>query len=227
MSTLTKAYQKNWEKKLLEKGRSESQKRVYLTLSRLFDDIINEKFEGNILDLGCGDSALVNYLNTTENIMAKGIDINQGINFENDKLPFEKEEFDIIIMYSVIEHLHNPGNILNEIKRILKPKGKIIIITSNFDLEHFFICDKKFYNDPTHVQPYNYTSIELLMKIYNFRKRFIGLWTVNKSSIIWKLTPLIQFYIGALLPFSGQTKFMPSFLKGKSKSMLCVFENNS
>ncbi len=222
---VTQAYQKNWQKKILEKGRIESQERVYSTFSKLFIKILHTSFQGNILDLGCGDGALVKLLNMKKNIKAKGMDIDRGIDFETDKLPFENNEFDIIIMYSVLEHLHNPGNILTEIKRILKPKGKVIIITSNFDLANLITCDRAFYNDPTHVHPYNFISIEYLMKLYKLKKRFIGLWTVKKSVLLWKLPLKLQFYIGALLPFRGQTKFVPSFLKGKSKTMICVFDD--
>ena len=224
-NSVTQAYQKNWKKKILEKDRISSQERVYDSFSKLFLEILGDSFEGAILDIGCGDGALVNLLNTKECISCKGIDIDQGVNFEKDKLPYGDNEFDIIIMYSVIEHLYDPGNLLTEIKRVCKTKGKIIIITSNFDLANFITCDKGFYNDPTHVHPYNHTSIESLMKLYDLKKMFIGLWTVKKSAFLWKLPLALQFYIGALLPFTGQTKLTPPFLKGKSKTMLCVFEN--
>jgi len=224
-NTITQNYNKDWQKKILDEERMNSQQRVFDTFSNLFNDILGIEFKGKILDLGCGDGALVNLLNTKKNIEAKGIDINQGINFESDSLPFKNKEFDIIIMYSVIEHLYDPGNILVEISKILKNNGHIIIITSNFDLSHLRICDRGFYNDPTHVHPYNPISIQHLMRLYNFEKSFIGLWTVKKSSKLWKLPMKLQFYVGSLLPFRGDKKLVPSFLKGKSKTMICVFKN--
>ncbi|MBU0667069.1 MAG: class I SAM-dependent methyltransferase [Nanoarchaeota archaeon] len=223
--TVTKAYQKDWQKKIIEKGRIKSQNRVYNAFSLLFKEILKDYFKGRILDLGCGDGALVQLLNSKKNIEAKGIDINQGVNFETDKLPFRTDEYDIVIMYSVIEHIVDPGNILREVKRILKPHGKIIIITSNYDLTNLITCDRSFYNDPTHVHPYNFISIDYLMNLYNFKKRFIGLWTIKKTSFLWRLPTKLQFLIGALLPFKGQTKYVIDFLKGRSNTMLCVFEN--
>lgn len=224
-NSVTHAYQKNWKKKILEKDRISSQERVYCTFSKLFTEILHESFSGAILDIGCGDGALVELLNTKKGISCTGIDIDRGVDFEKDKLPYNDGVFDIIVMYSVIEHLYDPGNLLNEIKRICKTNGKIIIITSNFDLTNFITFDRFFYNDPTHVHPYDYISIESLMGLYGMKKRFIGLWTVKKSTLLWKLPLKLQFYIGALLPFRGQTKLVPSLLKGKSRSMLCVFEN--
>jgi ubiquinone/menaquinone biosynthesis C-methylase UbiE len=222
---VTTAYNDDWQKKLKEKGRLALQERVYMALHRLFRDILHEPFKGDVLDVGAGDGSIVKVFNRHPGMKAKGVDISDGVNFETDKLPFKNNSFDIAIMYAVIEHLHDAGNILGEIRRVLRKKGKIIIITSNVDLSHLLICDRQFYNDPTHVHPYTPTSIEHLLRLYHFRKRFIGVWTIPKYSLLWKMPSLLQFYIGALLPFRGNVKYAPFFLKGKSKSMLCVFEN--
>lgn len=42
-------------------------------------------------------------------------------------LPFKNESFDIVIMLAVLEHLHYPESMLQEISRVLKPKGAAII----------------------------------------------------------------------------------------------------
>ena len=121
-------------------------------------------------------------------------------------------------MYAVIEHIKDPANILNEIKRVLTHDGILIIITPNLDKVKF-----NFFDDPTHVKPYNPRNITWLMSLFGFKKAFVGLWTVNKSPFIWKLPEHIQFFYGNILPFSGFKKMAPSFLKGKSKSILCAF----
>ena len=56
---------------------------------------------------------------------------------------------------SVIEHIYNPNNFLNEIKRILKKNGNLIIVTPNFRFSF-----KEFYDDPTHVKPYTEESLK-------------------------------------------------------------------
>jgi hypothetical protein len=99
-----------------------------------------------------------------------------------------------------------------------------LIITSNFEFGSFFLCDRDFFIDPTHIRPYNRRSIRLLMKMYNFKERFLGLWTVCKSPLVWRMPEALQFYYGAFLPFAGATRYAPVFLKGRSRSMLCVFE---
>ena len=223
--TVTKEYNKDWQKKKLEPERIKSQERVYFAFSNLFNKVIKTPFKGTVLDVGCGDGALVELLNSKKNINAKGIDINQGIDFETDKLPFKENEFDFVVMYSVLEHLYNPGNILSEIKRVLKKNGFMIAIIPNYDPSRLISCNRKFYHDPTHVHPYNPVSLQHLMRLYNFEKCFLGLWTIKKSAILWKMPMNFQFFIGAITPFAGNKKTCPSFLKGKSKTMLCVFKN--
>lgn len=199
------------------------QERAFSTIKKLVENILNDKFEGKILDIGSGDGVFVEVCKS-RGLEARGIDICHGVDFEKDKLPFENKTFDFISMYSVIEHLHHPSNILLEAHRVLNDDGKLVLITTNFQLDNPLLCGRDFFNDPTHVHPYNRQSIRKLMKMYNFSETFIGLWTVGKSTLVWKLPEGMQFLLGALLPFSGRTKFAPGFLKGKSKSMICVFK---
>src|SRR3989338_3255276 len=97
------AYQRKWKTDVTGQARLAYQERVYQAFSKLFDVILKEKFQGSILDIGCGDGALVALLNTKAGISCQGVDIDHGVNFEKDKLPFKDNEFDIVIMYSVIE----------------------------------------------------------------------------------------------------------------------------
>lgn len=222
-------YNKLWQERRFRPDRLYMQERVLKTFKVLFQKILKSDFSGKVLDVGCGDGSFVRVC-TEHGIEAVGIDIGDGINFEKDKLPFKDNEFDIAIMYSVIEHLQSPSNILLELYRILKKNGKLIIIVTNFELERPFICGKEFFSDPAHIHPYNRKSIRILMKIYNFKEKFMGLWTVCKSHVIWKLPETLQFYYGALLPFRGKTrripKLIPGFLRGKSRSLLGVFEKS-
>jgi ubiquinone/menaquinone biosynthesis C-methylase UbiE len=53
-------------------------------------------------------------------------------NLDNGSIPFEDEYFDIVIFTEVLEHIFAPPtDILAEIKRILRPKGKLILSVPN------------------------------------------------------------------------------------------------
>ena len=49
----------------------------------------------------------------------------------NNGLPLRDNSFDTITAGETIEHLENPAFFLRECKRVLKPKGKLIITTPN------------------------------------------------------------------------------------------------
>lgn len=95
-----------------------------------------------VLDIGCGNGDMKNFL---KNPIYYGIDgnkeyikdlISQGIkakqvDFNKDKIPFEKEKFDFILLLDILEHVANPSELLTEVKRRLNEKGKVIITLPN------------------------------------------------------------------------------------------------
>jgi ubiquinone/menaquinone biosynthesis C-methylase UbiE len=52
-------------------------------------------------------------------------------NVEVDGLPFGDDEFETASMVDVIEHVVDPIGVLKEIRRVLKPKGRLIVLTPN------------------------------------------------------------------------------------------------
>ena len=52
-------------------------------------------------------------------------------NIETDTLPFDTSTFDYILFIDVLEHLHDPDKVLTDIKKYLKPDGRIICSIPN------------------------------------------------------------------------------------------------
>lgn len=89
-----------------------------------------------VLDIGCRDGALRDYLRIEVQYLGIEIvkkyespyviirDISEGTEFENDY-------FDYVFCIEVLEHVRNPYFVLNEIKRILKPGGFLILSVPN------------------------------------------------------------------------------------------------
>ena len=44
-----------------------------------------------------------------------------------DQLPFKDQSFDSVFMDNVLEHIASPDRLFKEIRRILKPKGVLLI----------------------------------------------------------------------------------------------------
>lgn len=95
---------------------------------------LNSYLEGKVLDIGCGIGDFLKYYKNSV-----GVDINPNIVdfcrqsghevylMHNDFLPFKNSDFDCVILDNVLEHLENPKNILNEIHRVLRENGTLII----------------------------------------------------------------------------------------------------
>lgn len=95
-----------------------------------------------LLDAGCG-----RYLNVSREFSAVaaqvvGIDMESELETSNGRtpfgvcgdlnhLPFPSEYFDMVISRSVVEHLENPAQVFREFCRVLRPSGKVIIVTPN------------------------------------------------------------------------------------------------
>lgn len=60
-----------------------------------------------------------------------GIELRSG-NLEREPIPFDDDSFDVVIFTEVLEHVFAPpSDILREVRRILKPAGKLILSVPN------------------------------------------------------------------------------------------------
>jgi len=139
--------------------------------------------ESKILELGCTYGYLFKHLKGYKNLF--GIDIskhainvaktlNQKAIFETQDvqdLKFPKNNFDLILAIDVLEHLPNPKKGIQEISKVLKPNGILIISTPNPDSYSHKIKKKQWfaYKDPTHISIHNKEYWLNLLKTNNFR----------------------------------------------------------
>lgn len=113
---------------------------VYLSLKQIKKEIRILSIPFSALDVGCGYNPTL--LLELENNLAFGVGIDVKINSEinkkgkliffetsiEDALPkLESNQFDLITLISVLEHVWNPEMVLVECNRLLKPNGAIII----------------------------------------------------------------------------------------------------
>lgn len=96
----------------------------------------------NILDLGSGEGGTAFVLSDKNSVVSLDINLvrlkRQDQNFNIKKvngsalvLPFASNSFDIIILQDVIEHLEQTHIIIEEMHRVLKPKGVVYLSTPN------------------------------------------------------------------------------------------------
>ena len=171
------------------------------------------KKELKVLDVGCGDKFLKEPFER-KGLLYQGIDIDI-IDFNNDKFPFPDNSFDLVVSLAVIEHIKNTENFLSEINRILKKGGFVFLSTPNW-----CYAFKNFYDDYTHVRPYTKKSLLKILSDFNFEDIHIVPGLRNKY--FWQYTMPFAEFFAMILPFTGDAKFIPSFLKGKATSLFAL-----
>jgi len=92
------------------------------------------RLRGRTVDVGCGIGEFLQFRANTV-----GVDINshtvayckaRGLDarlMDPDVLPFEDASFDSALMDNVLEHIAEPAALLRELRRVLRPGGRVLI----------------------------------------------------------------------------------------------------
>jgi 2-polyprenyl-3-methyl-5-hydroxy-6-metoxy-1,4-benzoquinol methylase len=125
-----------------------------------------------LLEIGCGNGQTLTRLSEL-GWQAEGVDVDpvsvgiarsHGLKVSLGNLKevgFAKNSFDAILMNHVFEHIHEPLTFLKECSRILKPHGKLVMITPNADSwgHHKFKGDWYPLDPPRHIYIYTLASM--------------------------------------------------------------------
>ena len=173
--------------------------------------------ESKILELGCGRGEFLNEFKKKE-MKVLGIDLSNYAkekfdidviicDLANDKIPLEDESFDVIFSKSFIEHFYFPEKIFLDAERLLKPSGKFINLTPEWDYIY-----KNFYEDYTHRTPFTQSSCRDIHLINGFVN--VQVESFKQLPILWKKNGLIIFL--KFLSFLTRV-LVPDVLKKYSK----------
>ncbi len=112
---------------------------------KLYDSVIgtmNKYDYKSVLDVGCGTGNILLEVIKTKSVEIAGIDLSEKMldiakrrignaadlrNGDSEHLPWNSSAFDMVICTDSFHHYPDPLAVLNEIRRVLTPKGKIII----------------------------------------------------------------------------------------------------
>jgi 2-polyprenyl-3-methyl-5-hydroxy-6-metoxy-1,4-benzoquinol methylase len=153
-------------------------KRTLLQKRKMVENITG-KNNGNILDLGCGTGAFLNVMKKA-NWKITGLEPDEtargkaqelyGLHLDNAEkfygLP--AESFDAITMWHVLEHVHELHEYINQLRRLLKPNGKLFIAVPNYTC-----YDEKVYKEfwaaydvPRHLYHFSPASMKKLLSLH-------------------------------------------------------------
>jgi len=114
--------------------------------------------------------------------LSKEVEVKSG-DVERDKLPYADSEFDVVYHKSLIEHMDSPDNLMREAYRVLKPGGKVIVLTPDWVSQM-----KVFYEDITHKRPYDQTAVRDALAMGGFRNIVVE--RFHQLPIVWSLPPV-------------------------------------
>jgi 2-polyprenyl-3-methyl-5-hydroxy-6-metoxy-1,4-benzoquinol methylase len=179
---------------------------------------------GRLLDIGCGSGAFLHKMK------ASGWTV-EGLDFDADAacaamdtygvqvrvgrladMDYESESFDAITMHHVIEHVFDPVSLLREIWRILKPRGRLIVVTPNVNSwghEQFGECWRGL-EPPRHVRLYNSRALANATAAAGFQQIDAYSTAANAGSII---APSIALDIATKLNRLAERAAPPTILK--------------
>ena len=104
---------------------------------------VNPKEGQSYLEIGCGNGHVCKHLAGKYRLNVTGTDVDpEMIQFANEdvvdvpnvrfmemdaaKMPFQDDDFDIILSFGVLHHISNWQDVLGEISRVLRPEGHFI-----------------------------------------------------------------------------------------------------
>jgi 2-polyprenyl-3-methyl-5-hydroxy-6-metoxy-1,4-benzoquinol methylase len=137
---------------------------------------------GRLLDIGAGTGAFVGHMQTNgwqstglepdEAARRNALTANKVNLLAPDTLfEFPENSFDVITMWHVLEHVHDLHNYMEQLKKILKPNGKIFIAVPNYTS-----YDAKFYKGfwaaydvPRHLYHFSPEAMFQLLSIHSLQ----------------------------------------------------------
>ena len=112
---------------------------MYDRLQDTIDELMRP--EDVVLDAGCGSGRVFQHRLAGRVRRVIGVDVtdeprgNQNIDgaakADLRALPFRGETFDLIVMSTVAEHLTEPEPVFRELARVLRPGGRLLVLTPN------------------------------------------------------------------------------------------------
>ncbi|MEO6719956.1 MAG: class I SAM-dependent methyltransferase [Ferruginibacter sp.] len=157
------------------------------------------KAYGSLLDIGAGTGAFINKA-VSKKWVATGLEPDEGarnISAEKYKLQLESpgklfelspDQFDIVTMWHVLEHVHQLHEYLGQIKRVLKKDGVALIALPNYTSEDAGLYGPAWaaYDVPRHLYHFAPSSMRKLAAMHSLH--------VDEIKPMW----LDAFYIAML-----------------------------
>jgi SAM-dependent methyltransferase len=191
----------------------------YLLRKKAVEKNITIGNQGFVLEVGSGLSPMVTNTDTVvySELSLEALRILKGrqsrgsyVAADGMRLPFKTATFDQTICSEVLEHLADDRKALQELARVMKPSGQLIITFPH--RKFYFAYDDHFVK---HLRRYELSEME-------DRLQAVGLSPVSIQKILGPLEKVTMWSVVVCFSFMKKTKLNKSKVTGPSKLMSIV-----
>ncbi len=191
----------------------------YLLRKKAVEKNITIGTQGFVLEVGSGLSPMVTNTNTVvySELSLEALRILKGrhsrgsyVAADGMRLPFKTGIFDQAICSEVLEHLADDRKALQELARVMKPSGQLIITFPH--RKFYFAYDDHFVK---HLRRYELSEME-------DRLQAVGLSPVSIQKILGPLEKVTMWSVVVCFSFMKKSKLNRAKVKGPSKLMRIV-----
>ncbi len=143
-----------------------------------------------VLDLGCGCGDMGRW-KPSPSIVVYGVDKNpplvaaasayektQALDLDQGALPFADNFFDAAVAKDILEHLLNPGTLLQDVRRVLRLDGRLLVSVP-------MPRARVVWNDYTHVRGFTKTAARQILEDNGFEVN--ALWKAGGIPLVGRL----------------------------------------
>lgn len=155
--------------------------------------------DASVIDIGCGDGFHLELLRdfgvktwrlegvdaderAASVVEKKNIKIYRGL-LENLDLP--KESFDLALLIMTVEHVADPVQLLRDVRSILQPGGRVVIVTDNTDSLDFKLFKNRHWGGYHFPRHWNLFNPETMRRLAEKTRMEVESLTTQVSPVNW------------------------------------------
>ncbi len=171
---------------------------------------------GKVLDVGCGTGDRLDVFRS-KGFETYGVETSDSANYAREHLhlnvskgdlfsaQFQDRSFDIVTLYNVLEHTHHPSRVCNEIHRIVKDDGFLVIQIPNKDSLQYKIFKER------------WAAFDVPRDLYYFGVEILGLLLGKVGFVLRKMDHFMNWWHPPTLVISLSPSLDPQKAWGEER----------
>ncbi len=160
-----------------------------LTEAGILSDRFPQNLPPDLLEIGCATGALLNVF-ARQGWKTTGVEVSKELsdygreqfkldirNCTLENVHFADTSFSMIFAFHLIEHLNDPASFIAELYRILRPQGRLVLITPNTASFQAHLMQEKWRSAISdHLFLFSVKTLKAMLKTYGFCIEYVKTW---------------------------------------------------